>query len=438
MKCATMTVLCLALIAVMVVNALAASPDIAKWKKTYTDAMARIEADYQAGTKNIPKEYAQALTGLRKKTQAAGNLDELLAVKGELERYLKQGTLPEQTMASQPRELVAIQEKFIAAGSEYEAAKCKQIVELTDRYVGSLKPLKTQLTKKGEIDAALAVDAEIKRVEALPNVVAAREVALQKTEVAVKEPVAVEKKPERITKPIRSGGTTIYPAGMKPEEVEGLGFQRLRMRRTKCAPMNTPFSVALYKGMKRTSNTSSTLKSISEKTYLRLELSTRSSKLVETDTMAIVEIFSKQATGGGKIKPTRIAKKRVKLSVISHDRFFVDVAPFTITSLKTSSSSSGSKFYGVIVSLYNKEGSLAYQGASATPLKELAVVETDVDGRNLLARLERARETSEKARVAYSKDIANLALREIYEAALKTVSMLQSQYSEINSGAEPR
>ncbi len=137
--------------------------------------VAGYRAAYVAATNRIPTKYVRDLEALRTKFQEAGDLDGLLAVKKEIDRYRKIRTeeadpfeaVPEMTadvIVAAPAELRKLQEQYVSSFAEAAATLKNSIFERGEKYRAQIKAMQTALTKAGKIDEAIAVRNEGDRV----------------------------------------------------------------------------------------------------------------------------------------------------------------------------------------------------------------------------------------------------------------------------------
>ena len=132
-------------------------------------------AEYVAATNGIPVKYKRDLEALQATFQKAGDLDGLLAVKKEVERYRNAKAedvdpfeaVPEMTadvIVAAPQELRKLQEQYVASFTEAATALKKNIAERGEKYRAQIKAAQTALTRAGKIDEAIAVRDEGDRV----------------------------------------------------------------------------------------------------------------------------------------------------------------------------------------------------------------------------------------------------------------------------------
>ena len=143
--------------------------------REFAKDVAGYHAAYAAATNRIPSKYMRDLETLRTKFQEAGDLDGLLAVKKEIERYRKVKTeeadpfetVPEMTadvIVAAPAELRKLQEQYVSSFAEAAATLKNSISERGEKYRSQIKAMQTTLTKAGKIDEAIAVRNEGDRV----------------------------------------------------------------------------------------------------------------------------------------------------------------------------------------------------------------------------------------------------------------------------------
>ena len=143
--------------------------------REFAKDVAGFRAAYVTATNRIPMKYMHDLEALRAKFQEAGDLDGLLAVKKEIERYRQAKAeeadpfeaLPEMTpnvIVTAPPELRKLQTQYVSSFTEAAATLKNSISERGEKYLSQIKSLQTALTKAGKIDEAIAVRNEYDRV----------------------------------------------------------------------------------------------------------------------------------------------------------------------------------------------------------------------------------------------------------------------------------
>ncbi len=143
--------------------------------REFAKDVAGFRADYVAETNSIPLKYKRDLEALQANFQKAGDLDGLLAVKKEIERYRKVKAeeadpfeaVPEMTadvIVQKPAELGNLQRQYVSRFSEAATTLKNSISERGEKYRAQIKSMQTALTKAGKIDEAIAVRNESDRV----------------------------------------------------------------------------------------------------------------------------------------------------------------------------------------------------------------------------------------------------------------------------------
>ena len=141
---------------------------VAAYGREFAKEFLGIQATYALATNRIPAKYARDLEALQAKFQEAGDLDALLAVKKEVERYRKAKAeetdpfetvpeMPADAIVAEPAELRQLQERYVesftAAASDFK----KGVSDCGDRLRAQIKAAETALTKAGKIEEAIAM-----------------------------------------------------------------------------------------------------------------------------------------------------------------------------------------------------------------------------------------------------------------------------------------
>ncbi len=148
---------------------------VVNYGREFAKDVAGFGAAYVATTNGIPGKYKRDLEALQATFQKAGDLDGLLAVKKEIERYRNAKAedadpfeaVPEMTadvIVATPQELRKLQEQYVASFTEASTALKNNISERGEKYRSQIKAMQTALTRAGKIDEAIAVRNESDRV----------------------------------------------------------------------------------------------------------------------------------------------------------------------------------------------------------------------------------------------------------------------------------
>jgi len=136
----------------------------------------RIDADSKKDLEAWPAEYLYALKDLEAQMQNAGQLEGILAIRKERDRFVAGKQIPEDAIVDSPRELRDLQLATLAKPADIERNRCKRIVAAIRKYAAILNNVKTTLTKRGQIDTAILVSKEIEAAKTRPEFIAAKAV----------------------------------------------------------------------------------------------------------------------------------------------------------------------------------------------------------------------------------------------------------------------
>jgi hypothetical protein len=155
----------------------------------YKQELAKVDADVKKQQEAWPDQYLQALNTLAKKFTKDGDLDKVLLVRQEIDRFNKTKQAPEEAIQA-PIELASLQAQAIRMPQSIEAGRRKQIGAATARHIDGLEELKKRLTQQGKIEDALKVNDEISVVKTRAESYAAQPVPQD----SVAEKIASEEK----------------------------------------------------------------------------------------------------------------------------------------------------------------------------------------------------------------------------------------------------
>jgi hypothetical protein len=167
---------------------------------------------------------------------------------------------------------------------------------------------------------------------------------------------------------------------------------------------------------------------------IRLQIRHTRSSAVENQVVNI-QFFTKPVGSKGSVSPTRVGSGTIKIPKLTSAAIFVD-CPGIISSIRSrrsrhGRSQSGTAFYGILVSVYNADGTLSYQGISTSGLKNAAAaakVRSELD--ILQEQLDESKQAHERARAAYSANKRDPALKQAYIAARTAYRALQRKIKE--------
>jgi len=212
-------------------------------------------------------------------------------------------------------------------------------------------------------------------------------------------------------------------------------------------------SVSAWEGTRskgnNTTSGSSFSKQRSDDRFLRLMLRAGQSGLRLSDLYVVAEYFGHEFSSSSPkhVEPGRSAVRIIQLDHLSQSSQYIDLSPAKFaTSHRGYHSSysdysysrkSGSKYYGVIVSVFSADKELLFQGATKSQLCERAsaecpnfdLMEAEEDERRLRA-------VYEPARDAHYRDSGNAQLRAAYEQARDTYYSARSRASSLRAASD--
>ena len=182
----------------------AASPaqSLGTLQKGFMDKYDALNRDRDGKLEQLETNYAAALTRLLDDSKRTGNLDAVLPVRDEISAVESHTWPLKELPKTAPRQLVEMRAKFVDARNKTAADHATELVALVDRMQQLLKDQEAELTRKGDIEAALTArkmaetldqDATIQaaRTEAhpkrVPSITEADWISLQKFDMQVIE-----------------------------------------------------------------------------------------------------------------------------------------------------------------------------------------------------------------------------------------------------------
>jgi hypothetical protein len=173
--------------------------DLASLQEAYREQVSKIDAKYAALKEKVPADYTNALNALEMSFTKKGDLDSVVAIRTERDRYIVAQDISSKAIVKSPPALKALQERFQKTVVDLEAGKKKDIAASIVPYLTRLEQLKTNLTKSSKVDDALLVKQEIDRVK---GSVAMSALISQEPGISINSPLVSKKQitrtPERL------------------------------------------------------------------------------------------------------------------------------------------------------------------------------------------------------------------------------------------------
>lgn len=144
---------------------LATAADLVTLKAEYDRAKQDLDTARDISVQNSVTAYSNALTTIETQLKKDGNLEGLLAVRKEKERFSASGEIPKSPPADLPQAIVQAQLAHTARTQQADKTRDKNLAIIAKQYLTQLAVLKKQLTSQDKIDDALQVQTEMKVVE---------------------------------------------------------------------------------------------------------------------------------------------------------------------------------------------------------------------------------------------------------------------------------
>lgn len=138
--------------------------ELAELQAWYRQEQGRIDDNYLASMVAIEGDYAKQLKDLEKSLTSKGDLEGILAVRKEKERFTQAKSLTADAIVSTPAELQTVQMKNISQPAALKTAKNMATEKLICSYLEKLEILKKNLTQNLKIAEAVKVKEEITRI----------------------------------------------------------------------------------------------------------------------------------------------------------------------------------------------------------------------------------------------------------------------------------
>lgn len=359
----------------------------------YDKHLAALETDYTTKLATWPQSYTQQLVRLQKKLQQAGDLERWARVQNEMDRFTASRSISPTNSANSFDDLTTLQSTFVEALRDYELDRNRRLVELAKQYTARVEEYQKLLTMQGDMDAALTYNAEIKRIRTSPEITAA-EFDLAELELKVSppevdtDPVEVDPNTQGLPLPtvqtltpegVVVPGAIVY-AGSGPAMAE-------RPRRVILKPTDRAKTIrklttkaSLHQSTSSYDGGDSNARYKYEKSHNTLHVSLRavSSDVSIATPYVVIQVFSKDISkkGAVDVREERIA--RTRLAELGTDWVTIATPSIGITRYtkderySAGTAKGGREFYGAIVSVFDGQGELAYQGFEGNSLEKLA------------------------------------------------------------------
>ncbi len=143
-------------------------------REEYFHQLGLLEMAQKTEEISLHDAYYRHITDFRAEMQRQGNYDNLVAAELALEHYNETGTIGE-IAADTPEILRMEKNRFLQATVNNKRNYARQVVLATKKYTSTLDGMIKNYTMQGQLEQAKRLSDEVKRVKALPGVLAAEE-----------------------------------------------------------------------------------------------------------------------------------------------------------------------------------------------------------------------------------------------------------------------
>ena len=144
-------------------------PELDRYKAIYQKELSSLKATSQTQRLHVPQNHIKAMRVLELEYQQLGDLKNLLAVRKERERFIRNPRSSAINPVTTPNKLRSLQKSYISNYNSIAETRTKKIDDLKYKYIIILKKLQTSLTKQGRIEEALVVMNEIESSDSIDN-----------------------------------------------------------------------------------------------------------------------------------------------------------------------------------------------------------------------------------------------------------------------------
>ena len=138
--------------------------------------LAAIDDDYERNLEAWPVQYVENLKHVISDYRAQGDYAGTIAAQNELERFEIYVSIRERDLAGLPDPLVNLQRQFIDLYNGYGETRARQVVDLAERQIATLKQRQAEFVRADDMESAAQIESEIRQIRARQEVIDANEV----------------------------------------------------------------------------------------------------------------------------------------------------------------------------------------------------------------------------------------------------------------------
>ncbi len=137
--------------------------------------LAKVETEMQQDAEKIRREYIEELRSRQHQRQRQGDFDGWAALKYEIDRFHGTHVITYEIIENAPPLFRDLQERYLEKTEKHLAEKDRRLMRVFERHLQKLADRQRDLTRRNLMDEAMLVNREIKRIESLPEFVAAQQ-----------------------------------------------------------------------------------------------------------------------------------------------------------------------------------------------------------------------------------------------------------------------
>ena len=141
---------------------------LADMRRAYQDQMAEIDKSSSGYDRAWREQYVAGMKDLERRQIEAGNYHEWQFVDAELKQFASSGNIGA-LVAGEPADLRDLKQRYLGAAEGIVAARAKNRVAATKKYLNGLSEILSDYTREGDMGAAALVDAELRRASVAPE-----------------------------------------------------------------------------------------------------------------------------------------------------------------------------------------------------------------------------------------------------------------------------
>ncbi len=152
--------------------------ELAELFADYSKKITEINDRFSASINKLPEQYLKELAAQGRRYQKDGALDEILAIKKELERFQNAVNseaevdpfepvpeMPEDAIVDFPESLAKLQKEYIEKKSAFIAKHEREIDNCNQQLIKTMESIQRNSTKQGKLDEAIAIRDEVSKVK---------------------------------------------------------------------------------------------------------------------------------------------------------------------------------------------------------------------------------------------------------------------------------